>query len=78
MHQLRQSRGELARKLRGQIARDIRLRQALESGPAENSVGIDVSALLDAIDARLADLTANPDGPTLGPPAFAGTPRSDR
>ena len=40
------------------------------------SAGIDLPALLAAIDARLADLAAHPDGPTLGAPPLARSPRS--
>ncbi len=75
VHDVRGNPAGITRNLEGA---QVLLRRALESGPAENAVGIDVSALLDAIAARLADLTAHPDGPTLGPPGFARTPRSDR
>ena len=68
VHDVRGNPAGIARNLEG--AR-VLLRRALETGPARNVAGIDLGALLDAIDARLTDLTAHPDGPTLGPPAFA-------
>ena len=47
--------------------------EASSHGPANNVAYLDIAALIDAIDLRLADLVAHPDEPTLGPPAL---PRS--
>ena len=75
VHDVRGNPAGIVRNLEG--ARVLLVR-ALETGPARNVAGIDLGVLLDAIDARLTDLTAHPDGPTLGPPAFARTSRSAR
>ena len=47
------------------------LREALDHGPADNVAGVDLAALIAAVDLRLADLAAHPDDPTLGPPDIA-------
>jgi len=44
------------------------LDEARTTGPVVNVAGIDLEALIAAIDARLADLADHPSGPTLGPP----------
>ena len=44
------------------------LEDARDSGPADNAAGLDLDALIAAIDRRLTDLAAHPSGPTLGPP----------
>ncbi len=75
VHDVRGNPAGIARNLDG--ARVLLVR-ALETGPAANVAGIDLGALLDAIDARRTDLTAHPEGPTLGPPSFARAARSDR
>ena len=36
--------------------------------PADNVARLDIDDLVDAIDLRLADLAAHPDGPHLPPP----------
>ena len=48
------------------------------SGAATNAAGVDVTALIDAIDLRLDDLAAHPDGPTLGPPPLRRLPAGSR
>lgn len=50
----------------------LRLRAAVAAGT--DGAGIDVSRLLDDVEARLLDLDANPDGPTLGPPRLHRRP----
>jgi hypothetical protein len=62
----------IARNLEG--ARGL-LIEALETGPTDNVARVDVDALLTEIDARLADLAANPDRPTLGPPILRRSAR---
>ncbi len=65
VHDVRGNPAGIARNLTG--ARRL-LDEARTTGPAENVAGIDLPALIDAIDARLTDLSEHPDGPTLGPP----------
>ena len=73
VHDVRGNPAGIARNLAG--ARAL-LVDAHEGLPAVNVAGVDLVALLGAIDARLADLAARPDGPNLGPPSLAGTRRS--
>ena len=73
VHDVRGNPAGIARNLEG--ARVLLVGRARPVRPP-NVAGIDLGALVDAIDARLDDLTAHPDGPTLGPPAFARTARS--
>ena len=73
VHDVRGNPAGIARNLEG--ARDL-LGQALDGGPGENAAGVDLAALIDAVDARLADLAAHPKDPTLGPPELARTRRS--
>jgi predicted metal-dependent hydrolase len=70
VHDVRGNPPGIVRNLEG--ARAL-LDQALEGGdgPAENAAGLDIAALIADIDARLADLDAHPEGPTLGPPELA-------
>jgi hypothetical protein len=72
VHDVRGNPAGIGRNLVG--ARALLL-QASVDGPADNVAGVDLGALLTDIDARLADLTANPDGPTLGPPVLRRSPR---
>lgn len=72
VHDVRGNPAGIARNLEG--ARAL-LAEAAEDGPAVNVAEIDVEALLEAIDLRLADLAAHPDDPTLPPPTL---PRSVR
>ena len=75
VHDVRGNPAGIARNLTG--ARAL-LREAAEDGPATNAAGIDLPALLAAVDARLDDLAAHPDGPTLDAPPLARPPRSRR
>ena len=68
-------RGNPAGITRNLVGARILLAEAATDGPAVNVAGIDIAALIHAIDLRLADLAAYPDGPTLGPPTL---PRSAR
>lgn len=73
VHDVRGNPAGIVRNLEGARAR---LEEALEDGrPSGSSPWLDVRALIAAIDMRLADLAAHPDGPTLGPPDL---PRSAR
>jgi hypothetical protein len=65
VHDVRGNPAGIARNLEG--ARAL-LVEADGAAPADNVAAIDIPALLGAIDERLADLAAHPDGPTLGPP----------
>ena len=65
VHDVRGNPAGIVRNLAG--AR-VLLLEASASGPATNAAGVDVGALIDAIDRRLEDLAAHPDRPTLGPP----------
>lgn len=80
VHDVRGNPPGIERNLTGARALLI---DALETGPAENVARIDVAALVTEIDRRLADLAANPEHPTLGPPSLPRTvptnrPRSPR
>ena len=66
--------------VRNLVGARLLLEQASEGDPSAEVPGLDVAALILAIDARLADLADHPEGPTLGPPELARgetqTPRS--
>lgn len=64
VHDVRGNPAGIARNLEG--AR-VLLRDALESGPAENVAGVDLAALIGEVELRLADLAAHPDDP-MDPP----------
>jgi predicted metal-dependent hydrolase len=72
VHDVRGNPAGIARNLEG--ARAL-LTEAAEDGPPINVAEIDIAALIEAIDLRLADLAAHPDDPTLPPPVL---PRSVR
>jgi len=65
VHDVRGNPAGIVRNLTG--ARAL-LDEARATGPAVNVAGIDLPALIAAIDTRLADLADHPTGPTLGPP----------
>jgi predicted metal-dependent hydrolase len=65
VHDVRGNPPGIVRNLEG--ARAL-LVEAATAGPARNVADVDITALIDAIDARLADLADHPHGPTLGPP----------
>ena len=65
VHDVRGNPAGIVRNLTG--ARAL-LDEARTTGPAVNVAGVDLDALIAAIDARLADLADHPSGPTLGPP----------
>ena len=67
VHDVRGNPAGIARNLAG--ARRL-LGEAAADGPAANVAGVDLAALIAAVDARLADLAAHRDGPTLGPPTI--------
>ena len=77
VHDVRGNPPGIGRNLEG--ARAL-LEQAREDDgevrPADAVAGLDVARLIGDIDARLADLAAHPEGPTLGPPELARTRRS--
>ena len=73
VHDVRGNPPGIVRNLEG--AR-VLLEQAREDGPSDEVPGLDVTVLISAIDARLADLAAHPEGPTLGPPDLTRTRRS--
>jgi hypothetical protein len=75
VHDVRGNPAGITRNLEG--ARAL-LDQALATGPLQNVAGIDLEGLIGDVDARLADLVAHPDGPTLGPPDLARSRRSAR
>jgi len=72
VHDVRGNPTGIGRNLEG--ARAL-LAEAAEDGPDANVARLDIDALVEAIDLRLADLAAHPDGPNLPPPKL---PRSDR
>lgn len=65
VHDVRGNPAGIARNLEG--ARRL-LADAVADRPSDNAAGLDVAALVEAVDLRLADLAAHPDDPTLGPP----------
>ncbi len=71
VHDVRGNPPGIVRNLEG--AR-VLLEQAREGGPSDEVPGLDVTVLISAIDARLADLAAHPEGPTLGPPDLRPDP----
>jgi predicted metal-dependent hydrolase len=73
VHDVRGNPPGIVRNLEG--ARAL-LEQAREGGPSAEVPGLDVALLIEAIDARLDDLAAHPQGPTLGPPDLTRTRRS--
>jgi predicted metal-dependent hydrolase len=76
VHQVRGNPPGIVRNLEG--AR-VLLEQAREGDPSDEVPGLDVALLIEAIDARLGDLAAHPEGPTLGPPDLTRTlPRTRR
>jgi predicted metal-dependent hydrolase len=72
VHDVRGNPAGIERNLVG--ARAL-LVEAEAHGPADNVAGVDLGALVAEIDLRVADLAANPDGPTLGPPDLPLRPR---
>ena len=71
VHDVRGNPPGIVRNLEG--AR-VLLEQAREAGPPDEVPGLDVGLLISAIDARLDDLAAHDEGPTLGPPELTRTP----
>jgi predicted metal-dependent hydrolase len=65
VHDVRGNPAGIGRNLEG--ARAL-LVEAAEGGPAGNIAWVDIDALIEAIDLRLADLATHPDGPNLPPP----------
>ena len=61
--------------IRTNLAGSRRLLAEAAEGDPGNDAGIDVAALLAAVDVRLADLAAHPDAPTLGAPTIERSPR---
>jgi hypothetical protein len=72
VHDVRGNPAGIARNLQG--AR-VLLVEAAEDGPTVNVARIDIAALIEAIDVRLADLASHPDHPTLGPPILRRSTR---
>ena len=72
VHDVRGNPTGIGRNLEG--ARML-LVEAAADGPAVNIAWLDIHALLEAIDLRLADLAAHPDGPILPPPILRRSAR---
>jgi len=74
VHGIRGNPAGIVRNLQGARAR---LTEAEEDRHAAGlpDAWLDLPGLIAAIDLRLADLAANPDGPTLGPPDLPGSAR---
>lgn len=70
-------RGNPAGIVRNLVGARARLAESEEErhGAELPAPWLDVPGLIVAIDVRLADLAANPDGPTLGPPDLPGSAR---
>jgi predicted metal-dependent hydrolase len=65
VHDVRGNPPGITRNLEG--AR-VLLLEAATDGPDVNVARLDIEALVEAIDLRLADLASHPGDPTLGPP----------
>ena len=65
VHDVRGNPTGIGRNLEGAKAL---LAEAAADGPADNVAGLDIRALIKAIDLRLEDLAAHPQGPNLPPP----------
>jgi predicted metal-dependent hydrolase len=65
VHDVRGNPTGIGRNLEGAKAL---LTEAAADGPADNVAGLDITALIEAIDLRLEDLAAHPQGPNLSPP----------
>jgi predicted metal-dependent hydrolase len=74
VHDVRGNPAGIARNLEGARARLAEAEEDRQSAGQPPS-WLDMPELIAAIDLRLADLAAHPDGPTLGPPRL---PRSTR
>jgi predicted metal-dependent hydrolase len=72
VHDVRGNPAGIGRNLEG--ARAL-LVEAAEDGPSVNIARLDIDALVEEIDLRLADLAANPDGPNLPPPSLKRSAR---
>src|SRR5262245_30736484 len=72
VHDVRGNPAGIDRNLTG--ARRL-LGEAQAGGQTANAAGVDLAALLADVDARLADLAANPDAPTREAPAIHRTTR---
>jgi predicted metal-dependent hydrolase len=70
VHDVRGNPTGIARNLVG--ARAL-LVEASTHGPSVNVAGVDIAALIEALDLRLEELAAHPDDPTLGPPNLRRT-----
>jgi hypothetical protein len=70
-------RGNPAGIVRNLTGARVRLAEAAEepAAPGQSGAWLDLPGLIADVDLRLADLAANPSGPTLGPPVL---PRSAR
>lgn len=73
VHGVRGNPAGIARNLEGARARLIESGEGRVAGKSEVP-SLDVVALIAGIDLRLADLAANPTGPTLGPPELPRSP----
>lgn len=74
VHEVRGNPAGIAKNLDGARAR---LAEARDTGwPSTDTVGVglDLDALIDDIDRRLADLADHPTDPTLGPPTLRRSP----
>ena len=74
VHDVRGNPAGIARNLDGARALLVEAGSDGSSSPADNVAGVDVAALICAVDERLADLAVHPDGPTLGPPDLRRSP----
>ena len=72
VHDVRGNPAGITRNLEG--ARAL-LVEAATDGPAVNVARLDIDDLIKAIDLRLADLAAHPDGPHLPPPILRRSAR---
>jgi predicted metal-dependent hydrolase len=72
VHDVRGNPAGITRNLEG--ARGL-LVEAATDGPAVNVARLDIDDLINAIDLRLADLAAHPDGPNLPPPILRRSTR---
>jgi DUF309 family protein family protein len=74
VHDVRGNPAGIVRNLEGARARLVESEEDRQASGLPTA-WLDVPGLIVAIDVRLADLAAHPDGPTLGPPDLPGSAR---
>jgi predicted metal-dependent hydrolase len=74
VHDVRGNPAGIAKNLEGARARLAEAHDGRWLAPAGLGLDVDLGALIDEIDRRLADLATHPTDPTLGPPRLRRSP----